>query len=83
MSAATRAAEPVTNRVIVSVTADEYANRWRVGLPAELVIDQRDVEAKLSGIFGLELPGFQFDDHLSELLDLLQISSVQSPHLRV
>ena len=65
-----RATERVTDRVIVSVTADEYANRGRVGLPAEPVIDQGDVKTKLAGMFGLELAGFQFDDHVPELLDV-------------
>jgi hypothetical protein len=66
----TRATECVTGCVIVSVAADEYANRGRGDFPPEPVVNEGDVEAELSGVLGLEFSGFQFDDYVPQLLDV-------------
>ena len=64
------AAQCVTDGVVVSVAADEYAHRWCMGFPAEFVVNEGDVEAELAGVLGLEFPCFQFDDYVPQLLDV-------------
>ncbi|SEN92879.1 hypothetical protein SAMN05216281_11961 [Cryobacterium luteum] len=60
----------VANRVIVSIAADEYADSGRMGLPTEPFIHQRDVEPELASMLGLEFAGLQFDDHITQLVDV-------------
>ena len=37
---------------------------------AQAILDEGDVELQLSGVFGLELAGLEFDDYIPQLLDV-------------
>ena len=60
----------VADCVIISVTADEDADRGRVGVSSEPVIDEGDVEGEFAGMLGLELSGLQLDNDVPELLNV-------------
>ena len=48
--------------MLVAVLAEDQADRGRVGLVAELVVDDAQVEVHLAGVLGLELALLQVDD---------------------
>jgi hypothetical protein len=60
----------IPDGVVVSVPTDEDAYRVCVGVPSQAVVHQGDVEVELAGVLGLELPGFEFDDVVAQLLDV-------------
>ena len=68
--------ECVPDCVIVSITAVKYANGGRVSVSTEPVVHDRDVETKFAGMFRLELPRFEFDDDVTQLLNKMTVANV-------
>ncbi len=56
--------------MVVLAAADKDPDGVVVGLAAELVVDQDDVEVQLAGVLGLELACLEFDDEIPQLLDV-------------
>jgi hypothetical protein len=62
--------EGVPDDGVVLVRDQQQADRVRVLRPAELVVDECDVEAELAEVLRLELPGLELDDDVPELFDV-------------
>src|SRR5207302_349946 len=57
------AAQCIFGDDVLAILAQDQTDGRRVGIVAELVIDDAQVEIHLAGVFGLELAGLQVDDN--------------------
>jgi hypothetical protein len=64
------ASEAVSDAPVVLGSADEDPDGFLVMPAPKHIVDERDVEAELAGVFGLELAGLEFDDDVTGLLDV-------------
>ena len=66
------AAQRVLGEDVVAVLAEDQADRGRVGLVAELVIDNAQIEVHLAGVFGFELAFLEVDHDKAAQLQVVE-----------
>ena len=59
-----------TGRQVALVCNKQQADGVGMARPAESIVDERDVEAELAEVLGLELPGLELGYHVAELFDV-------------